>query len=112
MERYSYGVDSGTGSFMDVDAAQILGPLVWEQSGERDKFEEFCDKAIVEMEKHSFGKHGTASWANMRVSDSIEANVVAFSSGWGDGGYASFWGRDASGKLNGKWKMRTPQNPA
>lgn len=32
-ERYSYGVDSGTGSFMDVDVAQILAPLVWEEAG-------------------------------------------------------------------------------
>jgi hypothetical protein len=98
-ERYSYGVDSGTGSFMDVDAAQIISQLVWEESSERDKFEEFCDSALEEMEKHSFGRQGTASWAIMRVSDGIEANVVMFSSGWGDGGYASFWGRDASGKL-------------
>jgi len=98
-ERYSYGVDSGTGSFMDVDAAQIIAPLVWEQSGERDKFEEFCDRVLAEMQKNLFGEHGTANWANMRVSDSSETNIVTFSSGWGDGGYASFWGYDASGKL-------------
>src|SRR5687767_9491301 len=86
-ERYGYGVDSGAGSFMDVDAARILGQLVWEQSGDQDKFEDFCDKVLLEMKKHSFGKHSTACWANMRVSDSIESNVITFSSGWGDGGY-------------------------
>jgi hypothetical protein len=99
-ERCSYGVDSGSGCFMDVEAAQIIAPLVWEQSDEQDKFEEFCDEVLVEMEKNSFDKHGAASWANVRVSDSSEANVVTFSSGWGDGGYASFWGYDESGNLN------------
>lgn len=96
-----YGVDSGTGSFMDVDSAKILAPLVWEQSGSdgQDKFEEFCDKVLAEMEKHSLGKYGGARWANMKVSASTETNVVTFSSGWGDGGYASFWGYDALGDL-------------
>jgi hypothetical protein len=89
-----YGVDSGTGSFMDVDAAQVLAP-----SNRRDEFEGFCDKVIAEMEKHSLGQHTSAGWANMRISESSEANVVTFSSGWGDGGYASFWGYDAGGKL-------------
>ena len=30
----------------------------------------------------------------MKVSNATEANLIAFSSGWGDGGYASFWGYD------------------
>ena len=120
-----YGVDSGTGSFMDIDAAKILAPLVWEESssdgqatstsgfegfvlnpafGEvgiplNDKFEEFCDKVRAEMEKNSIGNHGGASWADMKVSADTEANVVTFSAGWGDGGYASFWGYDALGNL-------------
>jgi hypothetical protein len=95
----NYGVDSGTGSFMDADAAQVLAPLVWEKQNGSDKFERFCDKVIAEMEKHSLGQHSSASWANMRISESSEVNVVTFSSGWGDGGYASFWGYDATGKL-------------
>lgn len=98
-ERNSYPVDSGTGSFMDVDAARILSPLVWEKLGAKDKFEEFCDRVTVEMEKNSLGRHGTANWANIQVSESTEANVITFSSGWGDGGYVSFWGYDTSGNL-------------
>ena len=95
----NYGVDSGTGSFMDADAAQALAPLVWEAQNGTDKFEEFCDKVIAEMEKHSLDQHSSASWANIRLDEASEANVIAFSSGWGDGGYASYWGYDATGGL-------------
>lgn len=95
----NYGVDSGTGSFMDAEVAQVLAPLVREKQNGSDKFEEFCDKVVGELETHSLGPLGSAGWANVRISDSSEANVVTFSSGWGDGGYASFWGYDGSGKL-------------
>jgi len=40
-----------------------------------------------------------AQGANIKVSERTEANVITFSSGWGDGGYASFWGYDALGDL-------------
>jgi len=98
-ERYSYGVDSGTGSFMDADVADTLAPLVWKKSGDTDEFVEFCDRVLAEMAKHSFGKHRAGDWANIPVNDQTGANVVVFSSGWGDGGYASFWGFDESGNV-------------
>jgi hypothetical protein len=95
-DRTTYGVDAGTGCLVDLDAAQILEDLFPQE----DKFEEFCDSVFAEMEKNSFGKHPlTAGWANMQVSNDSEANIITFSSGWGDGGYASFWGYDAAGNL-------------
>jgi hypothetical protein len=94
-DRTHYGVDAGTGCFVDWDAAQILEDLFPVE----DEFEEFCDRMLAEMDKNSFGKHLTAGWANMQVSDDTEANIIAFSSGWGDGGYASFWGYDEAGNL-------------
>ena len=100
--RPAYGVDAGTGCFVDWDAAEIIEDLVSLEIvyPEKDEFEMFCDRVIAEMEKNSFGNHSlTAGWANMKVSDDTEANIIAFSSGWGDGGYASFWGYDASGNL-------------
>jgi hypothetical protein len=94
-ELVSYGVDAGTGCFMDWDAAQAFEN---HPSGD-DDFEEFCDQITAEMERNSVGKYGTAGWADVRVGTSTEANIIAFSSGWGDGSYASFWGFGASGEL-------------
>jgi hypothetical protein len=98
-DRFSYGVDSGTGSFMDTDVARILARLFWEKSGETSAFEQFCDRVISEMDKNSLGKHQTAGWANTIVNQDGGANVITFSSGWGDGAYASFWGFDKSGDV-------------
>jgi hypothetical protein len=97
-----YGVDAGTGCFVDYDAAQIISDLVSFEVvyPEKDEFEMFCDRVIAEMEKNSFGKYAlTAGWADVRVSDRTEANIITFSSGWGDGSYASFWGYDAAGNI-------------
>src|SRR5215813_7565100 len=98
-DRTYYGVDAGTGCFVDYEAAEIIADLVsFEVSyPEKDDFEMFCDRVIAEMEKNSFGKHATAGWANLKVNENTKANIVTFSSGWGDGGYASFWGYDAAG---------------
>lgn len=101
-DRTWYGVDAATGCFVDCDAAEVIEDLVSSKVvyPEKDEFEMFCDRVIAEMEKNSFGNYPlTAGWANMKVSDDTEANIIAFSSGWGDGGYSSFWGYDASGDL-------------
>lgn len=101
-ELTAYGVDAGTGCFVDEDAAEVIASLfsLEVEHPEKDEFETFCDRVIEEMERNSFGVHSlTAGWADMRVSEDTEANIIAFSSGWGDGGYASFWGYDASGEL-------------
>jgi Protein of unknown function (DUF4241) len=121
-----YGVDSGTGCFMDLDAAQVLHTIAnpdsaayeaaWRRDSEQawalssaalDRFEqEYCDRLIAEMEKNRVAAvsddypHSRAGdWASIQISDATEANVIAFGSGWGDGGYPSFWGYDAQGKL-------------
>ena len=94
-EMICYGVDAGTGCFIDWDAAQTIE----DQFSELEEFEGFCDQIITTMEKNSVGKHVTGGWANVRVNEATGANIIAFSSGWGDGGYASFWGYDASGNI-------------
>lgn len=120
-EFSGYGVDSGTGCFMDADAAAVVttlanpDPTAYKEamkvSREQgwgltrtalERFErEYCDRLIEEMEKNytQAGNNKRGDWGNIRVSDSTEANVVAFSSGWGDGGYPSFWGYDAENKI-------------
>jgi hypothetical protein len=116
-EIYGYGVDSGTGCFMDWDVAKTLSNLAnsdpitdeaarqsgSDQAGKLssaalDRFEqEFCNKVILEMEQNEQG--AAKNWANVLVNDTTGANVIAFSSGWGDGGYSSYWGYDAKGNL-------------
>lgn len=34
----------------------------------RDQFEEFCDRVLADMAKHSFGKNRVGHWANIPVS--------------------------------------------
>jgi hypothetical protein len=97
-QRTAYGVDAGTGCFVDSDAAHIIQELFPNEV----EFEEFCDQVIMKMKKNSLGKYSlAAAWADIQVSEAVDANMIAFSSGWGDGGYASFWGYDARGTLTG-----------
>jgi hypothetical protein len=40
----------------------------------------------------------TWSWTNLIVDEATGANVIAFSSGYGDGSYPSYWGHDLTGQ--------------
>ncbi len=99
--RFTYGVDAGTGCFVDQDAAEVISNLVSLEVKypNKDDFELFCDRVIGEMDRNAFGKYRVAGWADLKVSDNTEANIICFSSGFGDGGYASFWGYDYLGNL-------------
>lgn len=86
---YGYGVDSGTGGFMDEQTFLRLSELLneWE-----DGIFSALDDALEKSYVHTY------STANVQLPDS-EYNVAAFSSGWGDGGYPSYWGFDAEDRL-------------
>lgn len=89
-EVWGYGVDSGTGSFMDEDTALVLLDL-WED----DQFDEaFAEKLFAEMSANSAS---IGEFANIRVDDETEANVIAFQCG--DGIYPTYFGYDAEGNL-------------
>lgn len=79
-EIYGYGVDSGTGCFMDKTAVEIL-------RREYDRDARYYERIVKEMERTYVD---TWSYANMALSD--ECNLVAFTSGLGDGVYASYFG--------------------
>jgi hypothetical protein len=83
---FGYGVDSGTGCFMDFSAGQVLAQKMNKQN-------DFFQTLISEMDKTY--RH-TWSWLNMRFGD---GNLIAFSSGEGDGLYATYSGFDSRDEI-------------
>lgn len=86
-ESFGFAVDAGTGCFMDRSASLALD--------ERMRLQDNFDVTMIaEMDKHYLD---TWSWFEMKFSD---ANLIAFSSGYGDGVYATYAGFDADGELS------------
>jgi hypothetical protein len=88
---FVYPVDSGTGCFMDLDAARALLARAEQAAARQEDNEELFDalkKTYV----------NTWSWTVLVLDEVTGANVIAFSSGWGDGSYPTFWGYDADGQ--------------
>lgn len=86
-EVFGYGVDSGIGCFMDVDASQILIDDTWEHC---EVYEETlaCKLDQLLEEENDIG----IMYTNMCVNKATRANVIAFSVGIGDGFYSSYFG--------------------
>ncbi|MGD1942938.1 MAG: DUF4241 domain-containing protein [Leptolyngbyaceae cyanobacterium] len=113
-EYQNYGVDSGTGSFMDAEVARALKQLSEPNSGEAaavavDRFKSeyvYCESVINAMQRNraaaisnEYPYDRKGDWANICIDENTGANVIAFGTGWGDGGYASYWGYDADGNI-------------
>ena len=76
-EKYGYGVDEGLGLFVDQEAKNNLNMMLeknWDNMFS-EKFEHYLN--------YSFQNH----------------NAVFFSTGYGDGFYATYIGRDSEGKI-------------
>jgi hypothetical protein len=86
-EIFGYGVDSGIGCFASVEAAVALQRRM--EAGEA-----YADYIVEEAEKVYVS---TRDWASVVPEPGGTANVVLFSSGMGDGFYASYWGLDGAG---------------
>jgi hypothetical protein len=82
-----YCVDAGTGCFMDPVAGQLLAARM-------DREDEYFNVILDEMQ--STYRH-TRSWLDWRPSPEHDANIICFSSGWGDGLYPSFFGFSSEG---------------
>lgn len=82
---FGYGVDSGTGCFMDVESQKILNELYF------DEELNFGDIIYRAQEKNRLT---TWDWLNYDFEGLPNNNFITFSSGWGDGGYASYFGFD------------------
>jgi hypothetical protein len=86
-EFSGYGVDSGAGCFIDAGAVRILVERTAADGGENQDLTQRMAETYVD----------TWSWVNYVLDPDTGANVIAFSSGWGDGVYPSFWGLDETG---------------
>jgi Protein of unknown function (DUF4241) len=87
-EFFGYGVDSGTGCFASAEAVAVL------TAGD---FDEYSDQVHDGM----FPSDDVADWkhsVDVVVDQASGANVIGFSSGFGDGGYPSWFGLDADGE--------------
>jgi len=86
---FGYGVDAGTGCFMDPVAGQLLAARM-------DREDEYFNVILDEMQRTY---RDTRSWLDWRPSPEHDANIICFSSGWGDGHYPSFFGFSSEGQL-------------
>ncbi len=84
---FGYGVDSGTGCFMDSSASRLLNDAM-------RKDPDYYETLTKEMDKTY--RH-TWSWLDTKFGD---ANLVAFSSGYGDGFYATYVGFDSDNEIS------------
>ena len=86
---FGYGVDAGTGCFMEPIAGQLLAERM-------DRDDEYFNEIMDEMQTTY---RATRSWLDWRPSPEHDANIICFSSGWGDGLYPSFFGFSSQGQL-------------
>jgi hypothetical protein len=91
---FGYGVDSGTGCFMDSNVAQLILEKNWNAETDEDFFSSLL---LAALEKSS---NSPWCWTNFCVDESTQANIIAFDSGWGDGIYPSYFGYDAQENIN------------
>ena len=92
----TYGVETGTGCFLDADTRALLlhrGNFdAW-----LDAYDAYIDDALMDaMEKSN---ELSCGWADLVIDTDTGANLVAFSSGWGDGGYVTYIGHEANGDV-------------
>ncbi|NJQ04118.1 DUF4241 domain-containing protein [Streptomyces lonarensis] len=91
-EFYGYPVDGGTGSFMDVETFHSIGD------------QDFGDRVLSAMfpgaDEEPAGEppEPADDPVTLPVGEDEHA-VVAFSTGWGDGAYATWTGRAADGSI-------------
>lgn len=88
-EIFGYPVDAGTGCFMDLEAA-----LAYER-----KCQEQHDYSLSLVDEMAKNDVFTWGWMNICLVPETGANLIAFSSGWGDGFYASYLGYNAAGAV-------------
>lgn len=90
-EIIGYGVDTGTGCFMDEDALRFIEEL------DEDDDEELTDKITDILDDK---RVPSWSYANVKLRMPHKNNLIAFSTGFGDGIYTSYFGFDETGQVS------------
>lgn len=83
-----YAVDAGTGSFMDAAAVPLLEKL-WERD----------PKLHEKIDSKRSREHLVCDSSSFTLDESTGINFVYFTSGAGDGAYASYFGYSADGHI-------------
>lgn len=78
----AYGVDTGNGCFMDIEAARIIQ--------QRLRIEPNYLATIDDAMGNNYVDNW--SWANLTLEPETSANVITFSAGAGDGAYVTYIG--------------------
>lgn len=92
-EIFGYPVDAGVGCFMDARTAGLLLKACDRLKPHENYYD---DVLAAEMEAND---RPTWGYANHRPDPTRNDNALVFSSGWGDGYYASVWGFDSAGDV-------------
>ena len=85
-EIYGFTTDAGTACFMDKVSAEAL-------RGEIKDGSDFFEELMEEMDDNF---ESSWAWANL---DLEQGNIVTFMSGYGNGYYATYYGRNEAGKI-------------
>ncbi|MBX3289646.1 MAG: DUF4241 domain-containing protein [Acidobacteria bacterium] len=92
-EIFAYGVDSGTGSFLDSESGREFLQLLEKDTPAAKTLN---DQILAELDKKR--KTTGVDWAKVTV-PGIKGSFFIFGSGEGDGAYASYFGFDESGNV-------------
>lgn len=91
-EFFGYGVDTGTGCFLDNDS--LINLLAYEK--EKQKNDPDFYLYLDYEDKFDETYEATRSW--LVTTPTEKTTIAMFSTGWGDGYYPSFWGLDEDGE--------------
>lgn len=85
-EIYGFTTDAGTACFMDKQSSEALKSEISDGS-------DFFEELMEEMDENF---QSTWAWANMELET---GNIVSFMSGYGNGYYATYFGKDKEGNI-------------
>lgn len=92
-EIFAYGVDSGTGAFLDSESGREFLRLLGKDTPAAKNLN---DQILAELDKKR--KATGVDWAKV-TAPGIKGSFFIFGSGEGDGAYASYFGFDESGNV-------------